>query len=128
MSGRRALIVDDEDDIGLLLGEIVTRAGYEAQVVRSGREAQERLEGGEGPFDLILCDMRMPDMDGPALFHWLERERPALTERIIFVTGDTLGPSAGRFLARSGCPVVEKPFVPSDIHQAIAGLARPAAS
>jgi two-component system NtrC family sensor kinase len=126
-SGRRALIVDDEDDIGLLLGEIVTRAGFETQVVRSGREAQEHLTHEGHPFDVILCDMRMPDMDGPALFRWLEQERPSLTERIIFVTGDTLGPSVGRFLARSGCPVVEKPFVPSDIHQAIAGLSRPAA-
>jgi two-component system NtrC family sensor kinase len=57
----------------------------------------------------------MPDGDGPGLYDWLSANRPQLIHRIGFVTGDTLGPSAGRFLARTGCPVIEKPFTPDDI-------------
>ncbi|RYE54400.1 MAG: response regulator, partial [Rhizobiaceae bacterium] len=45
-----------------------------------------------------------------------------LARRIAFVTGDTLGPSAGRFLARSGCPVIEKPFTPGDIAAVLTAL------
>ena len=61
----------------------------------------------------------MPEGGGPSLFAWLEAEHPQLTRRTAFVTGDTLGPAAGRFLARSSCPVVEKPFTPADIARVV---------
>jgi len=64
----------------------------------------------------------MPDGDGPAFFDWLSQARPGLTDRIGFISGDTLGPAAGRFLARSGCPVIEKPFTPDDIQRILASL------
>jgi CheY-like chemotaxis protein len=47
--------------------------------------------------DLIVSDIRMPEMDGPALFAWLQSERPELAARVAFVTGDTLGVDAVRF-------------------------------
>ena len=64
----------------------------------------------------------MPDMDGPALFHWIKTYHPALVDRIVFVTGDALGPAAGRFLAESGRPFLEKPFTPADVARLIAGF------
>ena len=71
----------------------------------------EDMHGGRSPpLAAILCDIRMPDGDGPSLYDWLLTHRPELATRIGFITGDTLGPSAGRFLARSGCPLIEKPF------------------
>lgn len=117
---RRALVVDDEPEIARTLAEILARRGYQSVLASNGREARERLN--EGPCDLILCDIRMPDTDGPAFYRWLEQTRPELTERIVFVTGDTLGPAAGRFLAQSGAPVVEKPFTPADIWRVVAAL------
>lgn len=118
----RALVVDDEEEIAALLCEILARMGLQADRASSGREAQQHLRARAGAYDVVLCDIRMPDVDGPALFRWLEKEQPWLKDRIAFVTGDTLGPAAGRFLARSGCPVVEKPFVPSDIRRVVASL------
>lgn len=115
-----ALVVDDEPEIARTLAEILERRGYQCALAANGREARARL--GDGPCDLILCDIRMPDTDGPAFYRWLVENRPELTERIIFVTGDTLGPAAGRFLAQSGAPVVEKPFTPSDIWRVVASL------
>ncbi len=95
------------------------RQGFACEVAASGGAAKARIAEADAPYDVILCDIRMADGDGPSLFAWLEAEHPTLARRIAFVTGDTLGPAAGRFLARSGCPVVEKPFAPADIARVV---------
>lgn len=120
------LIIDDEPDIAGLLAEIAEGSGYAAVVVHSGREAQALLArapaAGGHDFAGILCDIRMPDGDGPSLYNWLLTHRPELSMRIGFISGDTLGPSAGRFLARSGCPLIEKPFTPADVRAFLGDL------
>lgn len=116
---RRALVVDDEIEIATLLVEILSRIGFDCERATSGHEAKECLRRSAKKVDIILCDIRMPDCDGPALYDWLSLEAPALTSRIAFVTGDVLGPSAARFIARSGNPVIEKPFLPDDIRQVV---------
>lgn len=73
-------------------------------------------------YDAILCGLRMPDMGGPALFAWLERHRPHLCRRLVFVTGDVLDDSAGGFLARAGRPLVEKSFAPQEVRGAVLSL------
>lgn len=109
------LVVDDEPELVELIADIVAGMGYRTTTATSGHAAQRLLAAGERKISAILCDIRMPDGDGPGLYDWLAANRPELARRIAFVTGDTLGPSAGRFLARSGCPVIEKPFTPDDI-------------
>ncbi|MBL0371012.1 PAS domain S-box protein [Rhizobium sp. KVB221] len=109
------LVVDDEPDLAELIAEIAGGLGYRTTVATSGHAAQRLISASELPIAAILCDIRMPDGDGPGLYDWLSANRPELMSRIGFVTGDTLGPSAGRFLARTGCPVIEKPFAPDDI-------------
>ena len=64
----------------------------------------------------------MPGIDGPALFTWMSEHRPHLCARTAFVTGDTLGAAAGAFLAHSGRPSLEKPFVPADLRRLMAEL------
>ena len=117
----RALIVDDEPDVAEVLEILATRAGYRVDLAANGQEAIERLTGTD--YDVILSDLRMPQLDGPALFAWLEREKPHLTRRIAFVTGDTLGDSTARFLARCGRPVLEKPFSGKNVRALIETLA-----
>lgn len=109
------LIVDDEPELAELIADIVSGIGYRTVTAASGHAAQRVLARADRNVAAILCDIRMPDGDGPAFYDWLAANRPELARRIAFVTGDTLGPSAGRFLARSGCPVIEKPFTPDDI-------------
>jgi two-component system NtrC family sensor kinase len=119
---RRALIVDDEVEIGVLIAETLRNANYQCDVARSGREAQAKIAARAGAYDAVVCDLRMPDIDGPALFDWMGRHHPALTERTLFVTGDALGPAAGRFLAQCHRPVLEKPFAPADIVRLVGEL------
>jgi two-component system NtrC family sensor kinase len=61
----------------------------------------------------------MPDLDGPALLRQLRAEWPALTERLIFITGDTVGLGAGSTLDRLGRPVIEKPISPEELQRVI---------
>ena len=114
---RRALVIDDERDIAELIAEMLTREGFAAEVVTSGEEALAELR--RGSYDLVLSDVRMPELDGPALLRRLQSDWPALADRLIFVTGDTLGLGAGSVLDKLGRPVIEKPISPDDLRRAV---------
>ena len=109
----RLLVVDDEAELGELMREVLESAQYEVAVAESGAVALELL--AEARFDAIVCDLRMPDMDGPALWRAVRQRHPALARRMVFVTGDTLAAGAAGFLAESGCACVEKPFAPAEL-------------
>lgn len=118
--GRRALVVDDEFAVGEAIAEILAGDGFAVEAVQDGRTAIERLEGGE--FDVIFCDLRMPQPDGTAILRWLRENRPHLAERLVFVTGDRLGVEAEQLLASTGRPVIEKPFQPTQVRKAARGV------
>lgn len=115
--GLTALVVDDEDGVADLLAEILAGSGFEVTVAEDGQTALNRLRSEN--FSVILTDLRMPGLDGPSLFARLRAERPALAQRIVFVTGDTLSPDVADFLRDSGQPCLEKPFVPDDVRRAV---------
>ena len=110
---RRALVIDDELEIAESLADFLSIEGFSCQIAVGGVEAQGRLEAGS--FDLIVSDLRMPDMDGPALHAWIAAHRPDLVSRMAFTTGDTLGAAAARFLDEVKRPVLEKPFTPDSV-------------
>lgn len=104
----RALVIDDESDLGDALAEMLEGEGFEVDVLRSGAEAKRLIETAD--YDVILSDLRMPGVDGAALLEWLEERHPRKVDRLAFLTGDTLGPTAARFLERAHRPTLEKPF------------------
>ena len=83
----------------------------------NGRLALANLDART--YDLILCDMRMPELDGPSLYRLLERQRPHLCSLFIFLTGDTLEPATRAFLEQSGAPCLTKPFSIAEARRAI---------
>jgi PAS domain S-box-containing protein len=105
---RSALIVDDEPGIVAVLSEIVSGIGYDVTTATNGVEAMERITSGT--YDVILCDMRMPNMDGVKLFETLKKENEVLAHRIVFVTGDTVSPDTRAFLKSTGNRWLSKPF------------------
>lgn len=117
VTGARILIVEDERDVADMLGEMLRRDGYDISLAASGNEALRRIEAE--PFDAIISDVRMPDLDGPGLLQALTKAKSPLADRLIFITGDTLSPSARTFLAAAKRPVVEKPLSPDLVRQAI---------
>ena len=69
----------------------------------------------ERTFDVIVCDLKMPRVDGPAFYRAIAASSPALARRVIFVTGDVAGTEAERFLDETGCRWLPKPFRLSDL-------------
>lgn len=120
-SQRSILIVDDEAEIRETLSEILTGARHRVVTVNSGREALERMATEH--YDVILTDIRMPDLDGRALYQEIERRWPGHAGRVVFVTGDTLASALPQFVSDSGRPVIEKPFLPSEVRRVVAELA-----
>ena len=120
-SQRRILIVDDEAEIRDALTEILVGARHRVVAVASGREALERMASER--YDAILTDIRMPDIDGRALYQEIARRWPAQAGRVVFVTGDTLATALREFVDESGRPVIEKPFLPSEVRRVVAELA-----
>jgi two-component system NtrC family sensor kinase len=100
-----------------MLSEILTLDGHLVEQAANGNEALARL--AEGRFDLVISDLLMPALDGPGLYERLRRNDPAMAERLLFLTGDTLSASARQFLERAGRPVLEKPLTPSEIRRAV---------
>ncbi len=112
---RSALIVDDEREIAESLADFLSLEGFACDIVIGGAAARTRLS--ERDYDLVISDLRMPDVDGPQLYAWLQSEKPGLASRMAFVTGDTLGGAAARFIADAKRPVLEKPFMPAGVRR-----------
>ena len=117
---RSVLIVDDETEVRETLAQILTGAEHRVVAVGSGREALDRLATQR--FDAILTDMRMPDLDGPALYQEIERRWPQQAGRVAFVTGDTLSLALREFVTDSGRPVIDKPFLPNEVRRVVAEM------
>lgn len=123
--GRSLLVVDDEDAVRAVLAEHARRRGWQVDEASSAEAALERIEHAGEP-DVLLCDLRMPGLGGPGLYARLERERPALLDRAIFVTGDLAAPESVKFVDRCRCPVLPKPFEFDQLFRALDRRASPA--
>jgi len=116
----RILVVDDEPDLCLLLQEALGADGHRVETASSGREAIGRLE--HGSFDLIVSDLRMPDLDGPSLHGYLLRHRRDMADRLVFITGDVLGGEHAGPAVPGGVPLIEKPIEIDEMRRRVASL------
>lgn len=103
----RILIVDDEASIRIAVGRYLRRCGYLVEEADSGTGALQ-LVAQHPPFDLILSDLRMPDMDGPQLLEALREIGRGDERRVVMMTGDV--GEWRDFFAEAGVPVMAKPF------------------
>jgi CheY-like chemotaxis protein len=115
--GASILIVDDEPEVVSILAEILADDAHLVETAYNGLAALDKLR--DGTYDLIISDLRMPHLDGPGLYREIARRHPQLIRRMIFVTGDTLGPESAEFLRQSAAPTFGKPFVPDDVRRVI---------
>ena len=100
-AGGSVLVVEDEAALGAAVSEALVDAGFSVSLASDGIEALERLK--ERPYDLIVCDLKMPRLDGTAFYRQLEAEARGACARVLFVTGDVAGTEAERFLEETGC-------------------------
>jgi CheY-like chemotaxis protein/anti-sigma regulatory factor (Ser/Thr protein kinase) len=118
MSRGRVLVVDDDPLVSAALRRTLVRE-HEVEVVLSSRQALELLISPAGDFDVILCDLMMPEMTGMELHAHLEESAPQRARRMVFITGGAYTPAARSFLERVNNPRVEKPFEPEKLRAQI---------
>jgi two-component system NtrC family sensor kinase len=108
LRGRRVLFVDDEPSLCSGVTSFGRLRRFDVVTAEDGAAALAATRVGE--FDFIVCDLRMPGMDGRAFYEALQPERPELASRTIFITGDVVSPASQAFLSKTGQPVLAKPF------------------
>ena len=122
--GRSVLLVEDDEEVASPLQRFLVEDGHHVALARDGQAALERiadLRRAGAPPDLVISDIKMPGLDGPALYEHLCQQSEGRPGRILFITGDTLSPDTAQFLERSGAPCLAKPFTVEELRRAIAG-------
>ncbi len=117
MGRARILVIDDERAVRDLISDALNIEGHEVDTAENGKEGLDLI--GQHRFDLVFCDLRMPEMDGQALYEEVQRNHPQVLKRIVFVTAQANSSDYGSFLRETGIPVIEKPFTLSQLRQAV---------
>lgn len=102
------LVIDDEEPVTTLMSDILKREGSQVDSVLSGEGGLQKLLMYD--YDLIVCDLRMPGMDGQRVFVEAIQTKPHLSQRFVFVTGDIISEDARAFLLETGNFYIMKPF------------------
>lgn len=114
--GARVLVVEDEPALAVAVAEALGDAGFVVDRAGDGEEGLSRL--ADQSYELIVCDLKMPRIDGMQFYRAMAAATPALARRVIFVTGDVAGTDAERFLEETGCRWLSKPFRLGDLLRA----------
>lgn len=113
----RILVIDDEPLIATALKRALKSRAL--SVVDSGKRAIDTLAAGE-EFDVIFCDLMMPELTGMDVYEWVKQHLPGVESRIVFMTGGTFTPRAQAFLEAVPNPRLEKPFEVEKVRQILA--------
>ena len=115
----RILVVDDEPALRSGLEAFGQLRGFTVLTAANGEEAYKRIE--RTAVDAIVCDLRMPELDGFGLYDRLREERPGLAARMVFITGDLLSANARRNTRQ---PIIPKPFAFERLEEALVSVLR----
>jgi len=110
---KRVLVVEDEPAICDLCRRVLAGEGFEVDIAANGKVAQGMVE--EKQYALCLIDIKMPIMNGKALYLWLKEKHPQLAGRVIFTTGSVMGGDTRSFLEQTDRPFLPKPFTPDEL-------------
>jgi len=113
--GSAVLLVEHEPALAEAVRDALKDAGFLVDGAPDGQTALEQAR--TRTYDLVICDLRMPRLDGPAFYRAVAGTVPSLTRRIVFVTGDVVTADAEAFLEESGCRWLRKPFRLADLLQ-----------
>lgn len=113
----RVLLVDDEDSVRRSMARLLARE-HEVVQAASGVAARELLQHDRA-FDVILCDLMMPEVTGMELHAWLAEHDPALADRVVFISGGAFTPLASEYVERVKNLRLDKPFDPARLREVI---------
>ena len=121
-TGPKVLVLDDDQDLTSLLERFLKSKYYRVEVVDSGVEGIKMIMGQD--FDVILCDMMMPHMPGTMFYKAVERAKPELCRRFIFMTGHAGDRKIDSFIRSVRGLMLWKPFEMQQLVDAIESMVR----
>jgi signal transduction histidine kinase/CheY-like chemotaxis protein len=116
-NGRPVLVVDDEEGIVEMLGELLRELGFHVDTATNGESALQRTSNKR--YDAVFCDWKMPGLSGQQVYERMRLTEPGTADRMIFVTGDVATESTRQFLESERRPFVAKPFTIRDLRAAL---------
>jgi len=119
---RNILLVDDDEDLSASLKALLETRNF--VVTTAGNGVQALQETMNMDFDAIICDLLMPNMPGDMFYRAVERTKPALCRRFIFITGNMILPKTSEFLEELDAEVLSKPFEIDELVDAIGLVSR----
>jgi len=122
VAGAKILVVDDELGVRQFLSRLLAEEGYDVESVDNAGDALERIE--KEKYNLILLDIKMPDMSGIELHGRIRKMARSLAKRVVFITGDVMAADTQSFLSRSKTSYISKPFDTKQLKKVIARLLR----
>jgi two-component system NtrC family sensor kinase len=114
-SGKKILVIDDEEILLEMLREELTRFGYGVDIACDGGTALQRLQ--KNNYDVMLCDWKMPGLNGRRIYEDLKTSE--LRRRVIFISGDVVNEQMRQFLEQEKRPCLAKPFTFAEVRKAI---------
>jgi signal transduction histidine kinase/CheY-like chemotaxis protein len=118
--GSRILVVKDEPTVARLIADVLEDEGFHVDVQLDGREALQQAD--RETYDLVICDMKMPGLDGQHFYQALVQGGNPLSKRFLFVTGDVVAQHTRQFLEHHQLPHVAKPFRMEELKNCVRGL------
>jgi CheY-like chemotaxis protein len=111
------LVVDDEVEIRDLIWRVLVREGHRVDAAVHGAAALDALCAHD--YDLVICNVRMPVMDGPTLYAQMLGLDDVQASRFVFCTGDIVSPDVRSFLLNANQPVLTKPFSIANLRETV---------
>ena len=103
------LVIEDEATVVAFVRAALERSGYRVEVASSAVQGLRLLQSNQ--YSAVISDMRTPGgISGAEVLAWLKKNRPAMTGRLVFITGDIANDETAAILKTSGAPFIEKPF------------------
>jgi CheY-like chemotaxis protein len=114
---KRVLVLEDEPTVSQLITDILREDQHEVESVSNGQAGLARMSSKT--YDLVICDLRMPRLDGRAVYEALVRAGSSIQDRILFITGDTLAPRTFEFFEKNHLRYLAKPFLVEELKMAV---------
>jgi len=103
------LVIEDEATVVAFVRAALERSGYRVEVASSAVQGLRLLQSNH--YSAVISDMRTPGgISGAEVLAWLKKNQPAMTGRLLFITGDIANDETAAILKNSGAPFIEKPF------------------
>lgn len=121
---KKCLVLDDDEDFVGIMTDFLGTQNYQVFTAKNGVEGLKKIMADD--FDIIICDMVMPSLPGDMFYIAVERTKPRLCKRFIFVTGHKGDPKIDAFIRKVGGLMLWKPFQMQDLQMAIQSVLRKA--